>query len=78
MAISCALLPLLLLALEFITFLAPSDLGLTPEHLLFVLKLELIVRSVLGQRALAIPLLIARSQWNKSVALESVLLLFQP
>ena len=40
-AITSPLLSLLLLGLELVALLAPSDLGLTPQHLLLVLELKL-------------------------------------
>ena len=53
------LMSLLLLGLELVAFLALSDLGLTPEHVLLVLKLELAVRGLFARLTQSLPLLIA-------------------
>jgi hypothetical protein len=49
----------LLLGLELVAFFALSDLGLTPEHVLLVLKLELAVRGLFARFTQSLPLLIA-------------------
>ena len=53
------LMSLLLLGLELVAFFALSDLGLTPEHVLLVLKLELAVRGLFARFTQSLPLLIA-------------------
>ena len=53
------LMSLLLFGLELVAFFALSDLGLTPEHVLLVLELELAVRGLFARFTQSLPLVIS-------------------